>query len=124
MKMGLDFHGVIDKYPGFFSELTKHWVTSSNEVHIITGSQKTKELEEELINRYRIYYTHFFSITDYHLSIGTPIRFDEKSAPWMNEEIWNRTKAEYCLREGIDMHIDDSERYLRYFKTPYMLLPK
>ena len=33
----------------------------------------------------------------------------------MNKEIWNRTKAEYCEREGISLMLDDSPVYGSYF---------
>ena len=40
-KIGLDIHGVIDKYPLLFKKLTNYWVNDLNcEVHIITDQER------------------------------------------------------------------------------------
>jgi hypothetical protein len=117
--VGLDFHGVIDVDPKKFSELSKRVMVQGGEVHIITGSPITEELRRALIN-YGIYWTHLFSITDYHKSIKTPIRFDEAGNPWIEETAWDRTKGDYCREHNIDLHIDDSDTYGNYFDTPYL----
>jgi hypothetical protein len=92
-------------------------------VHILTGEEDTPILREKL-NTLNIYYTHLFSIASYHKSIGTKMWQDEKNTPWMDQEMWNVTKAQYCIKNKIDMHIDDSDTYGKYFKTPYLLFTK
>lgn len=119
MKLGLDFHNVISNKPRVFSQLTESLVRVGNEVHIITGEEDTKKFREVLKNL-RIHYTHLFSITTYHKEIGTEIKYDKDGKPWIDEEIWNVTKAWYCNKYKIDLHIDDSEIYGKYFKTPYL----
>jgi 8-oxo-dGTP diphosphatase len=37
----------------------------------------------------------------------------------MDNKVWNRAKAEYCKKNGIQLHIDDSDVYGKYFETPY-----
>lgn len=66
-----------------------------------------------------IYYTHIFSIADHHKEKGTVIRYDEKGTPWIDTELWNKTKAEYCADKKIDLHMDDSDIYHKHFTTPY-----
>jgi len=122
-KVGFDFHGVLDKHTDFFSALTKLLVASSWQVHIITGAKLTTDFLARL-DSLGIDYTHLFSIVDYHESIGTKVNYDS-SGPWIDAELWNSTKAEYCTRQGIDMHIDDSDVYGKYFKdTMYLQLLK
>lgn len=116
-KVGIDLHGVADAKPEFFKALTKTLVDAGWEVHVITGARKS--LEEKTIQESGISYTHFFSITDYHMELGTPIRWDEKNEPHLDSYLWDKTKAEYCERMGIDLHIDDSDIYQYFFKTPY-----
>jgi len=120
VKLGLDLHGVIDRDPIAFSKLSKDVIGSFGEVHVITGSLDTPALHDAL-DGYGISYTKVFSISSYNLSQGVAVRYDEKGNPWIDSEIWNRAKAEYCHREGIDLHIDDSEIYGQYFTTPYLL---
>lgn len=117
IKVGLDLHGVISAHPKFFSAMSKALVKNGAEVHIITGSHSVEILDE--IKKYDISYTHLFSIADYHRSIKTPMWYDDNKTPWIDKTLWDLTKAEYCEREGIEFHIDDSDVYGEYFKTPY-----
>lgn len=123
MKFGLDLHGIIDRYPEIFSVLSKALVQAGHEIHIITGPSWTPELEAEILG-YGIVWTHHCSIIDYRASQGTPVSFDIEGRGWMDTEVWDRTKAEYCAEVGIDMHIDDSEVYGKYFTTPYLKMEK
>ena len=123
MKLGLDLHGVVDKDPKIFSLNTNALVTNGHEVHIITGEEDSEKLRNAL-EFLKIRYTHLFSISTHHKQSGTEMRYDENGNPWMDKEVWNTTKALYCEKIGIDLHIDDSEVYGRYFKTPYFLFTK
>jgi len=118
MKIGLDIHGVCDANPEFFVELSKLFVNSGHEVIIITGRMKSHGAIEE-IEEIGISYTKFYSIVDYHIEMGTEVIYDEKGNPWIDDDLWNRTKAEICEKENIDFHIDDSPIYGQYFKTSY-----
>jgi hypothetical protein len=117
LKVGLDLHGVISANPDFFSAISKLLVDSGAEVHILTGSHSEEILAE--LEGYKISYTHLFSIADHHKSIGTPIRYDENGEPWIEGELWSRSKGEYAEKVGLDFHIDDSRSYGIFFKTPY-----
>jgi hypothetical protein len=120
MKVAIDVHGVITKIPSFFSLLTKYFIENGHEIHILTGSKITDELIERL-KKCEIQYTHLFSIVDYHTSIGTEIFWEDENNPWIDAEIWNKTKAEYCERNNIDLWIEDDETYRPYAKTPFVL---
>lgn len=119
MKLGLDYDGVINKLPRFFSILTKLFVAAGHEVHIITGNRGTAEFLKNL-KKMGISYTHFFSISDYHHGIGTPMTGYEENHTWIAEDLWDRTKGNYCAEHGIDLHVDDSPVYGKYFRTPYL----
>jgi len=119
IKLGLDIHGVIDANPNLFSIISNLLVSNDHEVHIITG----KEISDDLVNKllqFKIKYTHLFSITSYHKNAGSGVSYDDKGRPWMDEEVWNATKSWYCNKHKIDLHIDDSDIYGKYFKTPYL----
>jgi len=116
-EIGLDFHGVIDLFP-FLAELSQLLVSNRHEVHVITGEQDSQELRDKL-EKMGIKYTHLFSIVTHHIKQGTPVTFDKNGHPWMNENVWNKTKAWYCFINNIDLHLDDSDNYQKFFKTPY-----
>ena len=117
LKIGVDIHGVATDARAFFAELTRTLVAAGHEVHILTGPPlKVARAEIEQLG---LSYTHVFSITDYHESVGTAITYDDRGHPFMDEYLWDRTKGDYCLREGIQLHIDDSDTYNLFFKTPY-----
>jgi len=132
MKLGIDVHGVIDKFP-FIAELAESLVAYGNEVHIITGASWepsdngifTHEGMEPYLARYGFHrhlnFTHFFSIVDHHKSIGTEIKCDAKGC-WLDPDLWNATKSIYCRDNKIDMHLDDSEAYAKLFTTPVALI--
>ena len=116
MKIGIDVHGVITKNPELWADITMGLVFSGHEVHILTGVEEGEELVTELAN-HAITYTHLFSITTYHKSIGTHIVYKDeaKRHPQIAPPKWDRTKADYCEREGVTLHIDDSTEYGKYF---------
>ena len=119
MKIGIDFHGVIDKYPDLFRMITNGFNINNVEVHIITGSRK-KDVEQ-FLQHHDIYYTHFYSITDEFLKNKLPYEIDKKGHPSFQESLWNSAKAMYCACNEIDLMIDDSEIYGKYFNTSYIL---
>lgn len=118
IKIGLDLHGVIDENPAFFAALSKALVDAGHEVHILTGPRVNEDLVNQL-KGFNISYTHLFSIVDYHLSKGTPITYDAKGRAFMDDYLWDKTKAEYCKEHDIELHLDDTEAYGYFFKTPF-----
>ena len=123
MKIGFDFHGILDKEPKFFSKVTRKLIDKGHEVHILTGQEDGYHLRRTLADL-KINYTHLFSITSFHKKIGTKVTYDENGNPWMDTELWNKTKAEYCKTHNIDIHIDDSDTYGKYFETTYLKLER
>lgn len=118
MKIGLDIHGVCTEHPKFFAELTKLFIAAGHEIFIITGKRVCDGALEEIENL-GISYTHFHSIADYHTEIGTEMWLSERGHPWLDGELWDRTKGDYCKINEIDFCIDDTERYGKYFSTPF-----
>jgi len=110
-KVGIDFHGVIEYSPEFFSELSHSLVDAGNEVHIITGSAKTEKIVNQLAE-WGITYTHFFSIVDSNID---RVVFDNDGYPWLDDYTWNSAKGKYCKEHNIHVHIDDTSTYGNYF---------
>lgn len=125
MKLGLDIHGVIDFKPEIFSFMSKSVIASGGEVHIVTGGTWNDELRN-LVEESGIVYTHFFSVYDHLIEIGAEkigvIQFpDGTKQKKFDGDLWDSIKGEYCFKMGIDLHIDDTEIYSNYFKTPFLL---
>lgn len=123
IKIGIDIHGVVDRYPEVFSFLTYSIIGNSsyfrgndNQIHIITGSSWNLEIEK-FLNIINIYYTHHFSVTDYLLEKGEAVIWKDSKNPFFADDVWNKAKAEYCERNKINFHFDDSNTYGQYFKT-------
>jgi hypothetical protein len=119
MKIGIDLHGVSDAFPTFFAEMTRLFKEAGHEVIIITGPSVNEKTIKE-IEACGLSYTSILSIVDYHIDKGTPCSYDADGNFWVDDEPWNKTKAELCREHGIDFHIDDSPHYGKYFSTPYM----
>ena len=125
MKLGLDIHGVIDSNPDSFSFMSHSVISGGGEVHIITGGSWTVELEEQLIG-YGIKWTSYFSVYDHLLNSGVDsignIQFpDGTIQKKFDSDLWDTIKGEYCKNNQIDLHIDDTEIYSKYFTTPFLL---
>jgi len=114
MKFGFDVHGVLDTHHEMYSALSIALMKEGHEVHVVTGAQQTPELEAKL-KGYGIVWSHWFSIVQYHLDLGDTLVTFDGDQPWMDKDIWNRTKAEYCEKVGIALLIDDSPVYGSYF---------
>ena len=123
MRLGLDFHGIVDKYPELFGTLSRIVMASGGQVYIVTGHRATPEFALSL-EQLDIEYTEILSVIDFNQRHGVEVKYDENGNPWINEEIWNSTKADLCKRYNIDLHIDDSEVYGKFFtgKTKYLLI--
>jgi hypothetical protein len=120
-KIGFDIHGVIDangEVTRVFRLIMRALIRDGWEVHIITGAPW--KMEEPVLKKMRIPFTHFFSIVDHHQRIGTKIEWDPEGNAHLDVALWDRTKAIYCEEHGVDMHFDDSDIYRFYFKTPYV----
>ena len=118
-KLGLDIHGVINKRPEVFANLTVIAKSRGYEVHVLTGSKVTDELHKEL-ESYGIQYDHLFSILDHHSKQAESDMWqDSRNNWWIDDDLWNQTKGLYCKKQGIDLHIDDTKIYGKYFETPF-----
>jgi hypothetical protein len=124
IKVGLDIHGVIDRYPEFFSFLSATLIDAGHEVHIITGQKFSRELISKL-QKLKIFWTKIHSITNFNERRGVKIKYKGLNHPWMDPRAWNSAKARICMEEKIDVHFDDSCVYGKWFvklkvKTVYI----
>ena len=122
-KLGIDLHGVSDSIPDFFSFLSDSFIKNGGEVHIITGGSWTKELKDELI-KLGIKWTHHFSVYDYLVNSGEEsigkVKFpDGTIQKKFKNETWDKVKGDYCRKNNINLHIDDTIAYKENFKTPF-----
>lgn len=123
MKLGLDFHGVLDDEPEVFIKMARAVMKDMGEVHIITGHTNiNKEMENRLMDLCNgdYFWSHIVSINDYLLKDGNSFFIDEHVRPCFDEEKWNRFKGDYCLENDIDLMIDDTLVYRNYFKTLFL----
>mgnify|MGYP006374392659 FL=1 len=117
LKIGLDIHGCIDSDPSFFGELSRTLIALGHEVHITTGALITDKIKEEL-KAYGMEWTHLWSISDYYKNKpGVELWYDEKGRPWVDENLWNMAKGDYAKQQELDLCIDDTDIYKKYFST-------
>lgn len=115
-KIGIDFHGVISSEPEIFAVFCKEIRKYGVKVFIISGGPE-KDIVRYLHNHH-VEYDYVWAILDYYDEKGHVAYFDDGSFQ-VPTEMWNRAKAEYCAKENIEFHIDDSNVYGKYFVTPY-----
>jgi len=125
-KIGLDLHGVIDSLPKEFGFLINAIISSGGEVHILTGSSWTDDLDTHMESM-GIKWTHKFSVYDYLIDSGSKIvgeiQFPDGTIQKKFEDgVWDGVKADYCRKNNISLHIDDTLIYNDFFTTPYARL--
>ena len=115
MKIGFDFHGVLDLEDNKFREQARVLVCMGHEVHILTGSSYKHFLVEskDLLIK-DIHYTHFFGICDYLVEMGIK-NTGLFNRPIFDPEVWNSAKGEYAFYTKLDEHYDDCEIYAKSF---------
>lgn len=116
IKIGLDFHGVINNRPEYFARFSRAAARKGYEIHVITGGPR--DLVEKKLNAWGIYYTEIFAILDYYDAHGE-VKYFENGEYKIPDKLWDTAKAEYCAVNGINVHIDDSSVYVKWFTTPY-----
>jgi len=121
LRQGFDYHGVVTHRPEYFVSWAKHIVSDRGEVHILTGIDSKRAVDDLLsYNNGVKWWTHYFSIQEELVKQGLPHKIDEKGNYHFAKEPWDRAKADYARRVGLDCHIDDSWDYLQTFTTPFL----
>ncbi len=116
LKIGLDFHGVITDNPEYFKAFCNEAAKRGHEIYIVSGGPNeaiVRFLKDEGIKYHRV-----FAILDFYNTQGKVIFFEDVGFR-MDDELWDAAKGKYCAENHIDIHIDDSKIYKKYFTTPY-----
>lgn len=116
LKIGLDFHGVINERREYFATFCEAALSKGYEIHIITGGPY--DVVAKLLEEWKIPYTKLFAILDYYDAKGAVEHFSNGEFK-VEDKLWDIAKAEYCSHNGINIHIDDSSRYAKWFSTPF-----
>ena len=74
LKIGLDFHGVINKRPQFFSAFTILARKKGHEIHIITGGPS--QVVKKMLDEWQVSYDYLFAILDYYGNIAGATYFE------------------------------------------------
>lgn len=121
LKIGLDYHGVIDQRPAYFAGFCSLARARGHKVYIISGGPVP--LLKAYLKENKIGYDFIFAISDYYQALGC-VKQDKNGNLFVPRKLWNKAKAEFCRRTEIDFHIDDSQSYLKWFSTPFCLYRK
>jgi len=124
MKLGLDFHGIIDAYPEQFAAIATGIMATGGDVYIITGNPNTEAFKAELSAcgfHLGSQYNHIFSIQAYLEQKKCEYIIDSHGNKSFDPVLWNGAKGEYCKINDIDLHIDNDSIYGKYFETPFLL---
>lgn len=115
-KIGIDFHGVIDAEPKLFADFCREIRKLGISVHVISGGPKQDVIRR--LNELGVEYDDVWAMYDYYEAEGILERLENGSFH-VPTELWDKAKAQYCAREGIHFHIDDSPVYGKYFAAAY-----
>lgn len=118
--IGLDIHGVLDyDTDWFFGTLIPKLKEKDIKIHIITGMPFNNIFEEIRIFDEK-WYDVFFSITEHLLHYRLNNVPYEQNKYCFDPKDWDVVKANYCAFHHIDLMVDDTYDYKKYFKTNFM----
>lgn len=117
-KVGIDFHGVLNTNPHFFKEFFDILYSKDCSVYVISGGPR--RMIEDFLNNHDLSYAKIWCIFDY-FDARQEVKFLADGSFYVDDEAWNAAKANYCRQNNIDVQIDDSSIYGKYFTTPYCL---
>lgn len=118
LKIGLDFHGVITADPAYFKAFTDEAARAGHQIYIITGGPE--KVIQDFLSSEGICCYKLFTILDYYAARGLVTFYPDGNFK-MDDELWNSAKGKFCREFKIDIHIDNSQVYGKYFTTPYCL---
>lgn len=130
MRLGLDIHGVLDKYPEKMIKLAQETMANGGRVYIITGPPGELARKEliALMTTHMIskpFWNQIFSIVDYIKEKKIPNYTDINGHVWaLREHDWNAVKGSIAKEIALDLHIDDSPQYAEYFPPGVFCLMK
>ena len=121
MKVGIDIHKCLDRFPRLFAKLSEELIDSEHEVHIITGESWETAMKQ--VDDAEVLYTHHFSVIDYHIEQET-LSLHQKGdgSWWTDEDVWMETKGIYAKKVGLDIHFDDHAEYAPAFPRSCMFI--
>jgi hypothetical protein len=130
MLLGIDLHGVVDGFPEF-KELLRAMKACGNKIFIISGPPADDVIKalDNLGYEADVHYDLIISVVDHLKANGAKMWQDERGRWWTNDDEWWASKAQICKHWGVDILIDDSERYREYFEklgvdTKFILIKK
>ena len=121
LKIGLDYHGVIDSNLKYFADFCAKAKQRNHSIYIITGGPKVKV--DHNLQKNDIPYDICFAISDYYQALNKIIQ-NNNGKFMVPDNLWNMAKADFCRRSGVNIHIDDSMKYINWFSTPYCIYNK
>lgn len=121
--IGIDLHGVLNyKDINVVKNLQKYMVqikTNLPAVFWVISGGKNKETIKEELNalgyKEGVHYERVICVAEYLKSKGVKMWFDKDNMPWCEDATWWPAKAQICAEYGIDMMIDDMDRYGKHF---------
>jgi hypothetical protein len=118
IKIGLDYHGVITANPLFFKKFNEYALEKGCLIYVISGGYKSDI--EEYLKLHNIKYSTVWSMVEHFDNLGKITHYNDGSFH-VDNDLWDKAKAQYCAENKIDFHIDDSLIYGKYFTTDFCL---
>jgi hypothetical protein len=119
MKLGLDVHGVIDADPVRFEEVAREIRQDGGKIVLITGHPIDQQLYDELSSCGFDQFDEVISIQDELEKRGYPVLYlDKHGRNHYDDMAWDSFKGLFCKEYGINLHVDDTFKYLKFFETP------
>lgn len=118
IKIGIDYHGVITANPIFFKKFNAYALEHGCVIYVISGGYRADI--ESYLQLHDIKYSDIWSMVEHFDNLGKITYYNDGSFH-VDNDLWDKAKAQYCAENKIDFHIDDSLIYGKYFTTNFCL---
>lgn len=127
LTISFDLHGTLDASPPLREKCAQLRAVQDNLVFIISGPPR-QQIKNELadLGMYEdVHYDNIISVADWVRNRYPDLVWQDERGRWYApDEIWWAAKAVICETWLVDLHIDNEERYGKYFKSGKFLLFK
>ena len=117
-KISIDFHGVLNVAPQYFKKFMDAALADGTLVYVVSGGPRADI--EHFLRYHEMSYTTLWCIID-EPEINAQTHFFADGSFRVDDNLWDKAKAEFCRDEKIGLHIDDSLVYGKFFTTGYCI---
>jgi len=123
MRVAIDVHGTMSRWPVFWDRAVTLMNAMGIKVYVLSGPEKEKIIGRLIALRIDIkQFAEILSVADWiKEQKGATFWYDDNNGFWTDKKTWNEAKAYICAVNMIEVLIDDQIEYFHPDIAPHTL---